>query len=233
MFEKIEQKKVFLEILEQLKREISSGTLKTGEKLPSERDMAEKLSVSRASVREAVRALEILGLIRCQQGDGNYLVDDIKASLVEPMSFMFALSGCDITTAQQLRSALELKAVELAARRCKVRDIDMLNKIVDKLSEGANRIEMANVDRELHFAIADLSGNPLIISTLNAASSLVEGIITEIRASMINEPEGVAEFNRQHKAIIKALSRNDADMAVKEMKNHMDLVSEYIINISK
>ena len=233
MFEKIEQKKVFKEILEQLKREISRGTLKTGDKLPSEREMAEKLQVSRASVREAVRALEILGLIRCQQGAGNYLVDDIRTSLVEPMSLMFVLSGRDILIAQQLRSALELKTVELAAQKCHAEDIVMLNKIFSKLSENANEIEIADADRELHYAIAELSGNPLIISTLNAASSLVESIITGIRVSMMNEPKRVAEFNQQHKAIIAAMSTNDAEKAVREMKKHMDLVSECVINLAK
>ena len=94
-----EPKKIFLEILDQLKAQIISGELKAGDKLPSERMLAEKLCVGRPSVREAIRALETLGLLRCVQGDGNYLADDLKNSLVEPMVFMFALSGGNLITA--------------------------------------------------------------------------------------------------------------------------------------
>ena len=69
--------------MEDLKGKLNAGTLQAGDKLPSERSMAEQLGVSRASVREAIRALEIIGLLHCVQGDGNYLVDDLRDSLLQ------------------------------------------------------------------------------------------------------------------------------------------------------
>ena len=89
MFTSIDKGKVYLEIMRQIKEGIRSGQLKKGDRLPSERQMAEQLRVSRATVREAIRSLEIMGLINCVQGEGNFIPKNLDNSLTEPMSLIF------------------------------------------------------------------------------------------------------------------------------------------------
>ena len=203
--EQVNKKKIFLEILEDLKAQLNAGTLQAGDKLPSERSMAEQLGVSRASVREAIRALEIIGLLHCVQGDGNYLVDDLRDSLVEPIAFMFALSGGDILTALNLREALELKTAELAALSCTEEDAAELMRLLERLDEHGDEMDRAQIDMELHYRIANMAGNALILSTLNAASSLVETIIKGIRIAIMNEETRVTEIDRQHRELAEAI----------------------------
>lgn len=226
------KKKIFLEILEDLKGQLNAGTLQAGDKLPSERSMAEQLGVSRASVREAIRALEIIGLLRCVQGDGNYLVDDLRDSLVEPIAFMFALSGGDIMTALNLREALELKTAELAAAACTKKDAEELQCLLKRLDNGGCELDRAEIDMELHYQIANMAGNPLIFSMLNAASSLVETIIKGIRIAIMNEATRVAQIDRQHRELVEAIIAQDPRLAQVKMKEHMALITEYTVRIA-
>ncbi len=228
----VNKKKIFLEILENLKRQLNAGTLQAGDKLPSERSMAEQLGVSRASVREAIRALEIIGLLHCVQGDGNYLVADLRDSLVEPIAFMFALSGGDIMTALNLREALELKTAELAAASCTEEDADELRHLLERLDSGGCELDRVEIDMELHYRIANMAGNPLILSTLNAASSLVETIIKGIRTVIMNEETRVTQIDRQHRELVEAIISRDSQLAQIKMKEHMALITEYTVRIA-
>ena len=226
-----EPKKIFLEILDQLKAQIISGELKAGDKLPSERMLAEKLCVGRPSVREAIRALETLGLLRCVQGDGNYLADDLKNSLVEPMVFMFALSGGNLITAQQLREALELETAALAAQRRTDADIAALRSLAAQIESTEVEQRRAELDSALHYLIADIAGNPLIISTLNASSYLIEQIITETRISIMNKTSSVNIVDLQHRALIDAIAAGDLSESVNCMRAHMALITDYALGL--
>ena len=228
----VNKKKIFLEILEDLKGQLNAGTLQAGDKLPSERSMAELLGVSRASVREAIRALEIIGLLHCVQGDGNYLVDDLRDSLVEPIAFMFALSGGDILTAMNLREALELKTAELAATSCREEDAAELLHLLERLDEHGDEMDRAQIDMELHYRIANMAGNALILSTLNAASSLIETIIKGIRIAIMNEETRVTEIDRQHRELVEAIISGNSQLAQIKMREHMALITEYTVRIA-
>ena len=117
MFKQIESKKVYNQIIEQIKDGILNGTFQKGMKLPSERAMSEQLHVSRASVREAIRSLEIMGLVQCKQGEGNYISSDVESSLVEQLKLMFMLNNGKFREINELRIALEMEAVKLQSVR--------------------------------------------------------------------------------------------------------------------
>jgi GntR family transcriptional repressor for pyruvate dehydrogenase complex len=233
MFEKIEQKSVFQEILRQIKTQIQSGAWKAGDKIPSERVLSEQMQVSRPAVREAVRALQMLGIVRCVQGDANYLASDFSNSLVEPFSILFFLSGGVAMQAQQLRSALEIETAYLAAQRCTREDAEQLQAIVRQLDSETDERARAELDRTLHFLIADISANPLILSVLNGASSLIESIITGIRIAVMNEPSAIHQIDAQHRAIVEAITQNNPEMAREQMKVHMELISSFVLSMQE
>ncbi|KJZ88583.1 transcriptional regulator, putative pyruvate dehydrogenase complex repressor [Clostridium sp. IBUN22A] len=93
MLNPVKNIKVYEAIIEQIKDSVKNGELKSGDKLPSERELAEKLQVSRTSVREALKALSMLGLIDSKHGDGNFIKSNVEDCLLEPLSVVFLLIG--------------------------------------------------------------------------------------------------------------------------------------------
>ena len=89
MLSPVKSTKIYEMVMEQIKDIVKKGELKSGDKLPSERDLCEKLEVSRASIREALRALQMLGLIESKHGEGNFINENIENSLLEPLSIFF------------------------------------------------------------------------------------------------------------------------------------------------
>lgn len=122
MFRKIGEEKAFDAILNQIIENIQDGNIKGGDTLPAERTMAESMGVSRPAVREVLRALELLGIVHCVQGGGNYITDDLTSWLIGPLSIMFKLNNGYLRQNQQLRAALERETALLAAQNCTTLD---------------------------------------------------------------------------------------------------------------
>ena len=96
MFKEIGDERAFNGILNQIIENIQNGNLKAGAALPAERTMAETMGVSRPAVREALRALELLGIVKPVPGGGNYITEDLDTWLIEPLSILFKLNIMDI-----------------------------------------------------------------------------------------------------------------------------------------
>lgn len=228
MFTKIGQQKVYLEILEQFKRNIAAGTLSVGSRLPSERQMAEEMQVSRATIREAIRALELIGVVRCVQGEGNFLTDNLNNCMVEPLSIMFMLGCKDVRLVQQLRHGLEVKTAALAAEQATDTQTAELEQICARIETSSDPFIRADMDRRFHYMIADIAGNPLITSILNAAETLIETLISNIRSLIINDVGSSQLITRQHISITNAIKAHDSAAAAEAMDEHMKLVASLI-----
>lgn len=229
MFHRIEQPKILREILEQIKQNIANGQLKKGDRLPSERQMAETFGVSRAIIREALKSLEMIGLIDCVQGGGNYIATSINNSMTEPLSIMFMLEGGSITQVQQLRRTLEIAAVGLAATRISQGDLALLEQICSCLEANTKASDEVAQDRAFHFTLAVASGNPLFITMQSAVSALIENQIRGVRSSMVREHDTLTRVNAQHRAVLEALRAGDRDRAVAAMTNHLNFIEKYLI----
>lgn len=112
------QQKAYKGVIDYFKQKIIDGELRPGEKLPPERDIAEQLSVSRNSVREAIRIMDMTGVISSQQGSGNYITCEFQKSLAETMTMMFAMDQIDYRQISQIRQALECLAFFACNREC-------------------------------------------------------------------------------------------------------------------
>ena len=118
MFREIGDERAFDGILNQIIENIQNGSLKAGAALPAERTMAETMGVSRPAVREVLRALELLGIVKPVPGGGNYITEDLDTWLIGPLSILFKLNNGYLRQNQQFRAALEREAAILAARKC-------------------------------------------------------------------------------------------------------------------
>lgn len=229
MFERIEQPKIIQEILSQIKQQIANHTLKKGDRLPSERALAEMFGVARATIREALKVLEMMGLIECVQGSGNYIANNMESSLTEPLSIMFMLEQGNLMQVLQLRRALETASVEIAAKNIDEQTLQKLEQLCIQLEGTSDESEKTANDRAFHYAISAASDNPLITTMLNAVSSLVENLITDARKLMLQEAHMSALINQQHRQVLNALKNKDARMAVAAMNAHMDAIERYLV----
>lgn len=230
MFSPVKNKKVYEEVIEQIKDMIYKGILKKGDKLPSERHMVEKLQVSRTSVREALRCLEIIGLIESRQGEGNFIKENFENGLIEPLSVMFMLKDSKSEEILELRKIIEIGTVQLAAKRISKSELDELKELKEKLKNLNKEENLAEIDREFHYKIAEASQNFLLLGVLNAISSLIESYIKDARKSILEEEGNRQELIKQHENIFEALNNNNEDEAIKAMTKHLDFANKYMIN---
>ena len=217
MLTPIKNVKVYEIIMNQIKDIVRSGELKRGDKLPSERDLALKLNVSRTSVREAIKALETLGLIESRHGEGNYIRSDFEDILLEPLSIVFMLLGSDNNEILQLRNVIEPEVAKIAAENITDEEIEKIEDIIEKLSTTKDSKECASLDKEFHYSIAKASKNHLLSTIIFSVSSLIEEYIDESKIYDDKKEEVIKE----HRKILKALKEHNKEEAFKEAKNHL------------
>lgn len=231
MFQEINKDRSFNEILNQIIENIQRGVLKSGDALPAERVMAERMGVSRPVVREALRALELLGIITSVRGGANYISQDIEHCLIGPLSILFRLNNSRVEETQQLRAALEEAAAGLAAERCTPVDAAELQLILARLDAAEDPGTRANLDRDLHIKIGKMAGNSMIFNVMSASTQLTENVISGIRAYVMQKHHSEQEVDEQHKRIVEAIIAHQPAEAESRMREHMKTVGKYVIEI--
>lgn len=225
MFTPIKNKTTSEKVIEQIKEMISNGSLKKGEKLISERQMAESLQISRTSVREAIKELEIMGLIESKQGEGNYIKNNFEDILFEPFSTMFLLKESNPQEILELRNIIEKGTVVLAAERITTKELQEIKELLNTVKGSDCEDDLVKLDVLFHYKIAQASKNFLLQSILNAVSSLIESSIKDIRKNILVEENHKEIIKQQHNSIYEALKNNDSKIAEKAMANHLNFVN--------
>lgn len=228
MFTPIKNTKVYEQVIEQIKRMIMDGTLKKGDKLPTERDLAVQLQVSRASVREALTALDVIGLVESRQGAGNYIRENFENNLFEPMSMMFMLEKGTPTEILEFRQVLEVEAAVLAALRIDDEEVVVIGDIINRMKTCTDKDQDVVLDKEFHFTIAKASKNLLIINILQVLSQLIDEFIKDSRKKILMAEDNKAKITVQHERLYRALKNRDKDEAKSAMEDHFKLIAEHI-----
>jgi GntR family transcriptional repressor for pyruvate dehydrogenase complex len=225
MEEKVLQQKSYIKVIDYIKSQIKVGKLELGERLPAERELSNQLGVSRNSVREAIRTLDIMGIISSQQGAGNYLIGNFEYNLVETMSMMFLLNQIDYHQISQLRRALELQSIMLAIDNITEEEIDHLMKITTQLEHETEEINVI-LDKQLHYNIAKASHNTLFISILQALSELVDQFIVDMRRDILSSEDSRVILNEAHDEMMRSLITKDKLLAFQAISKHFDIVDK-------
>jgi GntR family transcriptional repressor for pyruvate dehydrogenase complex len=224
MFKPIKTPKVYDQVIEQIKNKIKNGEIKKGDKLPSEREMAESLSVSRTAVREALRALEVVGLVESRQGAGNYIRTNFDNSLFEPLSLMFMLQESSIEEMYDLRETLELQCSRLSAKNIEDNELQLLSAILDRMYIAKSEKENIELDIKFHYLIAKTSRNMLLINVLEVISQLMDEFIEKSRMQILHEGNTRENLLEIHENIVRALKCRDELKVCNAMKEHFDLI---------
>ncbi|MBD7911274.1 MULTISPECIES: FadR/GntR family transcriptional regulator [Clostridium] len=231
MFTQVKSTKVYEQIIDQFKAMIADGTLKKGDKLPSERELVSQLGVSRSAIREALSALQMIGFVESRHGEGNFIKENFEESLIDPFLLIFMLNGSDKEQIFELRRVIEVETAALAAKKITDKEIEELKECLNKLNEVEDEEEKVKYDKRFHYNIAKASKNILILNMLNAVSSLMDSFISEARGKILMVEENRSILMRQHEEILEGLVKKDSEVASKAMSEHLDLIYEY--NIKK
>jgi GntR family transcriptional repressor for pyruvate dehydrogenase complex len=199
------------EAIDRIKAMILAGELRPGERLPREADLAERLGLSRSSLREAVRALALIQVLDVRQGDGTYVTSLEPNLLLEAMSFAIDFHRDDtVLQFLEVRRILEPAATAMAARNMPDADVAELGRVLASLDHDAGVDALVANDLEFHRRIAAGSGNQVLCSLLENLS------VPTTRARIwrgLTQEGAVARTREQHVAIHEAIAARQPDVA--------------------
>lgn len=218
MLEPLKKTRLYEEIVKQLIELIEKGELKPGDKLPTERELAVQLNVSRTAIREALRSLELMGFIESKVGGGTFIREITLDNVIDPFSSILAQDQKLKMELIEVRLLLETEIVKLAARRItpeKASDILKSLELMEKeIKNGGNGI---NGDNGFHNALARASENTAMMKILNMCSDL----LNLTRMATLEIPGQPEKSLRDHRAIFEAVSKGDEEKAAELMRDHL------------
>jgi GntR family transcriptional repressor for pyruvate dehydrogenase complex len=228
-FESVRRDKVYEGVAKQIERLILKK-LQPGDKLPSERELVETLGVSRSSIRDAIRSLELMGMVEPRQGAGTIVRELSSDWLANPLANAFRRKEELIDELLDFRKMFEPEIAACAATRASSIQISEMEEILKrqeaKLRAGENAI---TEDSEFHYAIALASGNSVVLKVLDTLMDLLRDS-RERSLQMSGRPQ---KSLAGHRRILAAIKRHDAEGAKQAMLRHIENVQEIVDRIMK
>ena len=226
----IKPKKISDQVFDQLREIIARGSLKPGEQLMPERDLAEALGVSRTTIRNAINRLVVLGIVENRQGQGTFVrTPDSRAN--NPLALAMEADDADLEDLLEVRLGLECNSAFLAAKRATQEDIRFLEKSIEEMqgeiSEGRHGTE---ADVSFHMAIAYASKNPVQVHVMREFYDYLFYGIRESLARLYEDPERIRSIVSQHTDIMNAIKAHDAQLAFEKMRSHIGYVLAFVRN---
>jgi GntR family transcriptional repressor for pyruvate dehydrogenase complex len=220
--------KVTEAVVRSLQDRISRGELKPGDQLPPERQLAELFQASRGSIREALRALELSGLINSRQGGGNFVADSLPSALTVSLGNYLDRQREALRDLYEARQMLEPRLAFLAAQRGTRADVERIRLALERQERdlAAEDLDVAyDADRAFHLAIAEAAHNQAFIKLHNYLSDLV----SESRREVVDSPARRERALVDHRAIHAAIASGDGPAASAAMLLHLKTLEALLI----
>jgi GntR family transcriptional repressor for pyruvate dehydrogenase complex len=210
-------------IVRQLKASILRGVIKPGEKLPPERELAALLQISRGSLRQALKALQVMGVLEVIHGSGAYLANAAGSILRDPTDLLIPLKGHSFAEMYEARRAMEAESAACAALRSTEEDIQKMRSEIDAMQKVLmNTRKFVERDKAFHRHIAMATGNSVFVWFIELLQKvLAKGQLTHAR----NERHHL--INEEHVRIVNAIQARDPQLARTEMLAHLTLSKAY------
>ena len=227
MFEQVQPQKYYMQIARQIKNSIRDGELTVGEKLPSERNLAKEFGASRASIREALSALEMLGLVVCKSGQGNYINADASEGTINTELLKSLLIGHDPYEIFETRLEIEPRLAGLAAERATKQELIEIREMHTSLAVIAKRIgqgekdameEFLEEDRKLHLTIGRCSHNSVLFTVFSALNFMMkETHWKALNRTALKKTGNLKMYMKLNREIIEGLEMRDSDKVRKDL----------------
>lgn len=217
----IRKKRIHEEIVVQIRELIAEGELKSGDRLPAERRLAEIFKVSRQAVREAIRALEQLQIVTSRVGDGTYVLEKKEEQVIDPLATVLERCKDQLAEVLELRKLIEPQIASLAAMHVTDSQLsEMRARLDDQIAETNAGRSGSEEDCEFHKLIAAATGN----SVLQEMVARIHDLVAETRDFTLMTEHRKQWAIRTHESIFSALSAHDSEAAFREMHEHIAYV---------
>ncbi|MDQ2095825.1 FadR/GntR family transcriptional regulator [Rhodalgimonas zhirmunskyi] len=226
-FHPIQSEKLSAAVVRQIELLILRGILRPGERLPAERDLAERLGVSRPSLREAVGELQEKGLLASRAGSGIYVAEVLGSAFSPALVRLFGDHSEAVTDYLAFRRDMEGLAAERAARHASDLDLQVIDQAYERMADAARREakEEADLDAAFHMAIIEAGHNIVMLHMMRAMYDLLRQGVFYNRARMFAQNTTRADLLSQHSAINTALQSRDPAGARTAVEKHMDYIA--------
>lgn len=206
------------EVVRQLTDLLTAGQFAPGSRLPPERALAERLGVGRSAVREALAALEVLGIVAVRPGSGTYIRDSMSELLPTTLSWGLMLAADHTGQLSEVRSGLEVQAATLAAVRGSEEDLEDLRSHLEAMEASLDDLPgFVQADARFHLRVARASGNAALSDLLQTIRSLLRVWVER----HLRDREQAATAAREHRAVYEAIAARDPAAAERAMRDHM------------
>ena len=238
IFERLHSQKNYMQIARQIRNMIRDGKLSVGDKLPAERDLVQQFGASRASVREALSALEMLGLIECKGGQGNFIRADGRDGTIDGELLRTLLQNHDPFEIFEARLEMEPSLAALAAERATEEERRKLSAQAEKLRALGVRIlsepdkgpaieEYMEEDRKYHLEVGRCSHNSVLFTVFSGVNLMMKETHWRAMKSRGLADEGnVRSYAAEHEAILQAILARDPKAAASEAHSHLAFLKE-------
>jgi GntR family transcriptional regulator, transcriptional repressor for pyruvate dehydrogenase complex len=225
-FEVIRRKKVYEEVAEQIERLILKK-LKPGDKLPSERDLVQMLQVSSSSIRDAIRGLELAGVVEPRQGAGTIIREIPAESFVNPLADALKHRRERVSELLDFRKMLEPPLAARAATHASAEEISEMEEILRRQERWQAQGEPAiSEDAEFHYTIALSSGNSVVLKVIDTIMDLLR----DTRERSLQVEGRLQKSLAGHRRILAAIKCHDAEAAGAAMRRHIEDIERIVLD---
>jgi len=228
-FKEITPVRLYESVIEQIMDLIKNNELKPGDKLPPERELAEKLSISRNSLREAFRVLESRGLIKSKPGGGRFIREIRENGHNNTENIILSLEKSSILELLEAREIFEVKIAEIAAQRATLEDIEIIEEALNKMNQNEELKDdkKTESDTEFHLAIAGASHNFVFVNIMKLHLDLLK----ETREKTWQIPGRREKQYQEHRAIFQAIKEHNSKKAEEAILKHLRNIREIVVGI--
>ena len=227
-FKSIKPKRISDQVFDQLRGLILRGQLKPGEKIMTERELAEALNVSRTSVRDAINRLVVLELLEHRQGQGTFVrVSDRNKH--DPVALAMETQDASLADLLEVRMGLECNAAAYAAMRAEEDDIQLLEQSLEEFKQQAGCGGAGTeADVSFHMAIFRATRNSLQVYIMKYLYDFLFRNISENLSQLYEEPGNTQKIQQQHTEVFEAIRRHEPEEAFSAMKRHINFILEFL-----
>ncbi|MDP3658614.1 FadR/GntR family transcriptional regulator [Phenylobacterium sp.] len=220
-----QSRRVFEDVCKQIRQDVTLGKLRSGDKLPSERDMAEQLGVSRAAVREALRALEASGVLEFRKGvyGGAFIRDMSSTGVTMSISDMLSLGNLSLDNLTETRTCLLSFAVRMACERATEEDLAAIEASLEQVDRATDMNSRIAGIGAFYTLIAAAAHNGVLQILIEAVTLIATDLLTKLKPQSVGE--GLSERRRP---IVNAIRARDTDTAVHLMEVHLGQLHAYV-----
>jgi GntR family transcriptional repressor for pyruvate dehydrogenase complex len=225
LFSPVKTNKKSDEVYNQLFALISSGKLSPGDKIPSERELAAELKISRQSIREALNRAEVMGLIKVRQGEGSFILSSVKGALKPPLTLIIEQEAERIFEFLEIRKLVEGWCAEKAALEATGQELQGMRQTLGKMKKVASKDKQwEGLDLELHLSFAKATHNVIAVHIMEALKANF-GPFFKFTKSMPSS-EKIDVLWQHHYEIFKAIERRDPENAKRKVIEHLNFIEQ-------